>query len=56
MTDADFVDLPEGDELSEDDMAGADEVNRIVDELLKRRYPDGPDGDLDWGDLYCRCL
>ncbi len=43
---------PETDELSDEDFAEADEVNRIVDELLKRRCPDGPDDDVDWGSLY----
>jgi hypothetical protein len=28
------------------------EVDRIVEELLTLRYPDGPPFDLDWGDLY----
>ncbi len=38
--------------LSEQDLAEADEINQIVDEILKQRYPDGPDDDVDWGSLY----
>jgi hypothetical protein len=38
--------------LSDEEIAEAEEVNRIVDELLARRYPDGPPDDLDWGDIY----
>ncbi len=43
---------PEASELSDNDLAEADEVNQIVDELIAQRYPDGPPDDLDWGDLY----
>jgi hypothetical protein len=28
------------------------EIEQIVDELLARRYPDGPPVNLDWGGLY----
>lgn len=30
----------------------ADAVTEIVNELITRRYPDGPPDDLDWGDVY----
>jgi hypothetical protein len=52
MDDQDFLNGPGEEEWSDAELAAADEVNRIVDELLAQRYPDGPPGDLDWGDLY----
>jgi hypothetical protein len=52
MDDQDFLNGPGEEEWSDAELEEADEVNRIVDELLAPRYPDGPPADLDWGDLY----
>jgi hypothetical protein len=52
MDDLDFLNGPGEEEWSDAELEEADEVNRIVDELLKQRYPEGLPEDLDWGDLY----